>query len=318
MSCSPLYILNDKNLVASDLCFLPEVNSEKCKLLTAYRSGLAEFDLWDLKSRRVEQSVQSNRPSNLLSIGYSNGNIVTLDKGGWLKAYDNNTMKNFLKLGIGEESVGFCKASLMHASNFVAVPGRTKSSVTVWNIEDSQIVSRLVPHEEHPTLGMVMCIKLLQNNVIVGYENGDLLVWDLVQNIVVYHLEEVFQKEPIMTLDANQINEKIECFCGSVVSSMVRIRIDLSNNTHTTKIVKLLNDGLNCLKVRSDNKILVTGGWDHKVRIWGTKKISLLAVLGYHKDSISTVNFSDQYRDNKMLLACASNDFKISIYDVFN
>ena len=146
MSCPPLYILKDKNIVTSDLCFLPDTDAGKLKLLSAYRSGSAEFDLWDLKSRRVEQGVQSDKPCNLLSIGCSNGNIVTLDKNGWLKAYDNNTIKNFVKLGIGE-SVGFCKASLLHASDLVAVPGCAKSSVTIWNIKDSQIVSRLVPGE---------------------------------------------------------------------------------------------------------------------------------------------------------------------------
>ena len=317
MSCPPLYILKDKNIVTSDLCFLPDTDAGKLKLLSAYRSGSAEFDLWDLKSRRVEQGVQSDKPCNLLSIGCSNGNIVTLDKNGWLKAYDNNTIKNFVKLGIGE-SVGFCKASLLHASDLVAVPGCAKSSVTIWNIKDSQIVSRLVPGEKYQKLGMVMCVKLLQNNLVVGYENGDLLVWDLVQNFVVYHVEEVFKKEPVMTMDANQVNDTIECFCGSVSSSMVRVRVDLKNNSHHTKIIKLINDGLNCLKVRSDNKLLVTGGWDHKVRIWGTKKVSMLAVFDYHKDSISAVNFSEKTHNDKMLLGCASNDFKITVYDVYN
>merc|ERR1739838_1234486 len=83
---------------------------------------------------------------------------------------------------------------------------------------------------------------------------------------------------------------------------------------------ELANAGVSYVKIRGDRKLFVTGGWDHKVRVWkNNKSMTPLAVLDYHRDVIQSCAFDDEgggHRGGK-LLACSSKDNKISVYDVF-
>ncbi len=73
--------------------------------------------------------------------------------------------------------------------------------------------------------------------------------------------------------------------------------------------------GLNCIKCRNnDSKIFATGGWDHRVRVYGMKKKNLLAVLDFHKEAINTIDFS--FFTNQM--AVGSNDGIASFWDLYN
>ena len=49
--------------------------------------------------------------------------------------------------------------------------------------------------------------------------------------------------------------------------------------------------GQQSLHIRSDGRLLVTGGWDSKVRIYSTKTLKELAVLKWHKEGVYTTDF---------------------------
>lgn len=47
------------------------------------------------------------------------------------------------------------------------------------------------------------------------------------------------------------------------------------------------------LRVRSDGRLLITGGWDSRVRIYSTRTLKEMAVLKWHKEGVYAVGFGD-------------------------
>lgn len=326
MSCAPIFVLKRNSQPVTDICFW-SCNDQQLKLLAAYQGGEESIAVWDVGRRRVDAfiSVEGRGPSTMLSVstsGIGNSNLITLDRNGWLKVHDGTTLKCLNKLNI--EQSGFCKASTLGDDMLMlaAVPGLEKSSVTVWSLRDKQIVARLLSSIKR---GMVMVIKLLSmSHLVAAYENGSIVLWNLSESSIIAENQVFPDSTPIMAMDAHHVTDQfITCFCAGVGCRVIKIEFDLSKENQEPKIIgrDLPNNGVASVKVRQDGKLLITGGWDHRVRVFG-RKLKPLAVLGYHHDTVQAIDFADRcYNSNEgalKLLACASKDNKISFYDIYN
>uniref|UniRef100_A0A3B3XRX9 Guanine nucleotide binding protein (G protein), beta polypeptide 1-like n=1 Tax=Poecilia mexicana TaxID=48701 RepID=A0A3B3XRX9_9TELE len=78
--------------------------------------------------------------------------------------------------------------------------------------------------------------------------------------------------------------------------------------------VTLVNPGVSQLCVRGDGRLLASAGWDHRVRVFGWKKLRPLAVLQYHTDMVLSVAFSDHQEPRQRLLAAGSKDQRVSLW----
>lgn len=58
------------------------------------------------------------------------------------------------------------------------------------------------------------------------------------------------------------------------------------------KIIDTKHAGQQSLRVRSDGRIILTGGWDSRVRIYSAKTLKEIAVLKWHKDGVYATDFS--------------------------
>ncbi|KAG0233439.1 WD40-repeat-containing domain protein [Mortierella sp. GBAus27b] len=56
--------------------------------------------------------------------------------------------------------------------------------------------------------------------------------------------------------------------------------------------VALKSNGINDVKIRSDNKIIGLAGWDGRIRVFSTKTVKPLAVLKYHRESLDCLDFA--------------------------
>ena len=70
--------------------------------------------------------------------------------------------------------------------------------------------------------------------------------------------------------------------------------------------------GFACAAIRHDGRIVVCGGWDGKIRVFGWKRLKVLAILKYHTEIVNKLCFN---QDN--LLAAGSKDGRISVLDVY-
>lgn len=80
----------------------------------------------------------------------------------------------------------------------------------------------------------------------------------------------------------------------------------------------LTNPGVSQLCISGDGKLLASAGWDHRVRVFGWKKLRPLAVLQYHSDMVQSVAFSDHQDPQQRLLAAGSKDQRISLWSIYN
>jgi len=340
---SPEFILKHKGEPVTDLNFwkTDQAFDENDCLLSAYHKS-GGVDLWDLKTRRVMINIPAIDQTSVISVcGINNKKIISLDKEGHLRvtAFDNGGTTDITNLVV--PNVAFCKAAILPQTNcfddpVVGVPGQEKSSFNIWNLNHSKIMRRLIPHEEC-NLGMPMCAKLFHLNgiqALVGYEDGSVLLWDVEDGKAISAAKHIFP-EPVMCLDF--CTEDLCGIAGSATTLVVKWKVpsvsELKNDSDETvnlktlqhlhgfeimKNVELLNAGVSCVKVRSDRKIFVTGGWDHKTRVFSWKTTKPLAVLDYHKGTIQSAAFADSSDPKKQVLACGSNDCKISIWRIYN
>lgn len=117
-------------------------------------------------------------------------------------------------------------------------------------------------------------------------------------------------------------NDLSVCICSTCICDMclyvVLLRHTLSWLLQLQDCMTLVNPGVSQLCLRGDRKLLALAGWDHRVRIFGWKKLQPLAALKYHTDMVQSVAFSDHQDPRQRLLAAGSKDQRISLWSVFS
>lgn len=68
----------------------------------------------------------------------------------------------------------------------------------------------------------------------------------------------------------------------------VRVAVEPPYKTVDTK-----HAGQQSLRVRSDGRLIVTGGWDARIRIYSSKTLKEVAVLKWHKEGVYAVGFAE-------------------------
>ena len=197
----------------------------------------------------------------------------------------------------------------------IAVTGDEQSGVNLINAESGDIVNTLAPGESNLKPGMCMALKLISNPddgalwLLAGYEDGRIALWDCHSRALLSN--NTLHAEPVMCFDYSQsLNKGVS---GSVDETISVWTLD--NTTHAIcprQQVRITNPGLNCVLFREDGKFFLTGGWDHKIRLFSSKHHKAVALLGYHRDSIQCAAFSSDFT-----LAVGSKDGMISLWNIY-
>ncbi|KAJ7412055.1 Guanine nucleotide-binding protein subunit beta-like protein 1 [Willisornis vidua] len=190
--------------------------------------------------------------------------------------------------------------------------------VQVLELPSKTSVCTLKP-EMGAKLGMPMCLKLWQLScgsqplLLAGYEDGSVVLWSVTMGKVLSQL--VCHQEPVMSLDFD--SEKAKGISGSSEKVLCIWSLNEQQNLQVDKTHELVNAGISGIAIRPDKRILATAGWDHRIRIFGWKKLKPLAVLDYHTATVHCVSFSDHRSAPERLLAAGSRDHRISVWSVY-
>ena len=90
-----------------------------------------------------------------------------------------------------------------------------------------------------------------------------------------------------------------------------------------TRVREVTNPGIGAVMVRGDGRLLVTGGWDTRLRLfsWGPDKLKPLAVLQFHSESVETLLCCDNLEQGRLkgrrLIVAGGKDGKISFWDIY-
>ncbi|MBN3298904.1 GNB1L protein, partial [Amia calva] len=265
--------------------------------------------VWSLTTRRAERVMEGHTGASVLWLQTLGSPHVLVSQGRdmhvclWDLSEGRSEVTDSLLTG----SVGFCQGSLLdlHTGHWLlALPGADTTEVKVIDLPSKVPVCTLKPDTK---LGMLMCVKLWQVRCSTAQPKAS-------ERRLLGRL--AAHSEPVMCLDFDP--GKLRGVSGSSEKAVSSWTLDGQQSLQLQGSVELVNPGISQLSLRHDCKILAAAGWDHRIRIFGWKKLRPLAVLQYHTDSVHCVTFSDHRDTSKGLMAAGSKDQRISIWSLYN
>jgi WD40 repeat protein len=213
-------------------------------------------------------------------------------------------------------------------SVYFAVPNALNSgAIDIFHLPSEKRVSTILADTTVHT-GMVMAVNLLhtaQNQLYVlsGYEDGHVMVH--VQRSIrdppkTWKWSKVYvsrpHSQPVLSLDSVQSDKLSYFFTSSADALIVKHPVPTVATVGHVAIaekspLKLLNTkhaGQQGLRLRSDQKIFGTAGWDSRIRVYSCKTMKELAVLKWHKEGCYAVAFADILSPDEDIETLTSNN----------
>ncbi|XP_014799551.1 PREDICTED: guanine nucleotide-binding protein subunit beta-like protein 1 [Calidris pugnax] len=278
--------------------------------------------VWNLQTHRVDTALDGHGRKSVYCVETMGGRDSLLSQGRDQRIclWDLAEGRTAVTDSILTENVGFCKCSLVEVAPgrwLMAMAAKALQEVQVLELPSKTSVCTLKP-EAGAKLGMPMCLKLWQPScgsplLLAGYEDGSVVLWNLSTGRALSQL--VCHQEPVMSLDFD--SEKARGISGSSEKVLSIWSLNEQQNLQVYKTHELVNAGISAVTIRPDKKILATAGWDHRIRIFGWKKLKPLAVLDYHTATAHCLAFSDHSHPAQRLLAAGSRDHRISIWSIY-
>jgi WD40 repeat protein len=169
-------------------------------------------------------------------------------------------------------------------------------------MEKKEPILNIQPKEKK--YGMLMCMKLIENILSCGYEDGSLLEWDLRKPDQLWNsISDLYEEgdHPILCMDGN----KNMMLIGSTPNQPIIQfkRDDIKKH--------LVESGVNDISIRRDHGMIASAGWDGKIRIF-SPKMKPITILKHHLESVHCLDFSLDHST----LASGSKDQRIALWNV--
>lgn len=197
--------------------------------------------------------------------------------------------------------------------------------------------SRIIQLVNEKSLGMLMTFQVFTFNnslhFLLAFETGSIVLYGLKNEEEPdgkhhYYAQSKLQAhEEIVTCMSFHEGE-IRGVSGSVDEGISFWRLattkdnerKLEFEVEKTKKINIVNAGILCCVIRSDGRIVATGGKDGRIRLFGLRTGKPLAILCHHTDIIRDVAYAcyDNKQNKQSLLFVASNDRSITSWSLYN
>ncbi|KAL1311750.1 hypothetical protein AAFC00_001840 [Neodothiora populina] len=185
------------------------------------------------------------------------------------------------------------------SSIFLAVPGRREGEVEIYSLPSQERLFTIGAPKGIKT-GMVMALKITylvdDLTVIAGFESGHTCLWhkpSLEAGWKTAYIGRVHE-QPVLSLDMAETHSAY--FTSAADALVARHPLTIADTPVTdelTKQVQTKHSGQQALRVRSDEKVFATAGWDGRIRVYSVKTMRELAVLKWHKQGCYALAFAD-------------------------
>ncbi len=153
----------------------------------------------------------------------------------------------------------------------------------------------------------------------MAFEIGALVVISVASNEVLFELSLQPDKEaccPLTCLALSYDCSKMTVGCAHNSLHVIKVVQNEQTNgiqLNVDKAVGLTNPGISCVEFRPrDSRIVVSAGWDTRLRYFSAKSMKPLAVLTFHASTIVAMKF---YRS---LLFSADKDGKVACWNLYS
>lgn len=265
---------------------------------------------------------QSNRLEKLIKTGtvcimtlellINQNQLMSHNKVGEIKCWRIDGFELMLHHTLSTNVIGFCKLALYKTNMFLCKDD--SSRMNCYSIDTYDKISVYDPQQSN-ILGDLMVIKSIENYIFCGYEASIVIVWKEDHVVGQCNFPEL---ECLMAMDVDHNGAKGVCAGSSDMINTFYIKEGIPS---LDKNIKITNPGVNMLQLRPDDKIVAAACWDRTVRLFSWKSMKLLAILDPHTMGILNIMFSElsvKFWKTKYMLAVASKDNKITLWDIYN
>lgn len=216
---------------------------------------------------------------------------------------------------------GFCKGSCL--DKVFALP-LGMSDIQVCIHDESQIKKLAHLRLDSDVYGNLMSVKVtkIENQIRIfsGSENGAILLWDWTEAQVLAK----FEVAPMIPFTLDFDFHTSQGFIGGDQEYVISFHVQ-NGEFHQLCQRSIPSKGISHVQIReSDRKIVVSACWDSTIRIFSwlkPRQLKPLGALKFHSETIEAVACSHKpvsSYGNKILIAAASKDKKISFWDIYN
>lgn len=228
---------------------------------------------------------------------------------------------------IQTDHTGFCRFQCVQSENELLCPHK-ENEILVVDLKSNDVKQTLQPENGinnkddliTSRVGLLMCMRHLrfsdQSYILAGYESGAFLTWDMRTNRIINAAK--FGECPF-SFDFCSLTNR-----GIYGNASDKLGIFGYNRNEMKLIdrgdIAIKNAGINCIKIRRDQKIFSAGGRDGRIRIFSWKSLRPLAVLTDHKAAISDIEYSNEKVDlwKSPITATSSADGQIALWNIYN
>ncbi|XP_067627331.1 guanine nucleotide-binding protein subunit beta-like protein 1 [Eurosta solidaginis] len=286
--------------------------------------------LWDLQTNRSPLHFEVGQQP-ITTLHHTDDILITQEKGGTVTLWSLSNSGYMRDRTIEGNFAAFCHTALYTSPAGGGEPllfyPCDENSIGVLHVNNdvNSPPQMLVPNDSQlPKLGSVSCFKPFecasQLFLLAGYESGHFLTWDLSSGVVVDLRQ--FEPEP-MAVDYDPVTN-----CGIIggpSEKLICIRYQhQSMQLQRSNYIVIKNAGINCIRIRDDQKVFATGGWDGRVRVFSWRSLRPLAVLTEHKNASGGGIMDIAYSEDKVsmwnarIMAAAGTDGQITLWDLYN
>lgn len=320
-SPDPVYMV--KGNMTEVHCLLYDLTPDNELLFAGTQSGV--IHIWDLQLNKEYGTLQCGNETCLMMHKFGNL-LITQDKECNVKVWDSVNRNFVYKHQLADHKhVTFCKMEtcIYNDEQALLIPN-ANGEVLLYSVANCKLLHSLkMSTFKEQKLGEIMIIKAIKLDkclhVLVVYENGMLLLWDVRNWEVISDAKFSCDEFPI-ALDFN--DDRGIGICGSNSNTLYIFTVAEQNRQiMKSGIIELKNPGCNSVKIRQDGKLFAVGCWDGKIRIYSFKTYKLLAVLEHHEGSVLYILFSHipvSSWNCDYLLAAGAVDKRVSFWNIYN
>lgn len=255
--------------------------------------------------------------------------MICQDRGGIVKVYDLEKSGYVINTEIQTNHTGFARTIRIKNEKDLLFTPFESSDINIYDVQNISTVPIKTLSFNAEESGQVMCMKELNlttetAHLLVGYESGHLVLFDLKEFKAVHHIKYDF---PVCNVDYDFSTNRGVLSSPTIhqihVFGINRVNLELQQrDTENIELQQLEGKkvaGVSVLKIRPDKKCLFIGSCDGVVNIYSWKSLRKLATLRNHRSEITDIAFSDTQIDNfkSNLSAIGSIDASVSLWDIY-
>ncbi|KAI8057446.1 WD40-repeat-containing domain protein [Thamnidium elegans] len=279
--------------------------------------------IWSMRTKRPLLKWKAHKDNCLKVTTVKNNQLISQGRDNMIHIWQLPSLQDAslnevpeLISSIVYNGLGFCKFSYDDSEESMLLCFPSIEEIALFDIYDltyQRYLARNIGQIDSGSvrLGSCMAVELFRTSdtlfVLAGYESGTVALWEINKTSkLVWHQQ--VHTEPVLDVSIDSARS----FLISSSADNQICKYSLATGDIINKIT-IKKSGIVAVKIRPDNKIFASGGYDGRIRIFSVKSMKPLAILSYHRNTTYGLDFS---RNGNWLIG-SSQDNRISLWSIF-